>query len=225
MNPSRLRFIEGNRPSRAAARSGVPAPIRRMKTETPDHGRSDDRNADYRTVAASERPDDLNRGGCSTSDRPGTCRGTTIDMSEKEAFGPRLRRERERRGISLEHIAVITNVNVELWKGLEGNDFSQWPGGLFARAFVRDYARAIGVDADEVVGDFCRLFPIGDRRANTLIRAQSEVIGHESRYIDDPALIPGGVDRRGGGSLPEPPKAPVRKWFGARLFAAVRQRG
>jgi transcriptional regulator with XRE-family HTH domain len=146
-------------------------------------------------------------------------------MSEKEAFGPRLRRERERRGISLEHIAVITNVSVELWKGLEGNDFSQWPGGLFARAFVRDYARAIGVDADEVVDDFCRLFPVGDRRANRLIRGQSEIIGHESRYMDDPALIPGGVDRRGGATSPESPKAPIRKWFGARLFAAVRQRG
>jgi transcriptional regulator with XRE-family HTH domain len=144
-------------------------------------------------------------------------------MSEKEAFGPRLRRERERRGISLEHIAVITNVSVELWKGLERNDFSQWPGGLFARAFIRDYAHAIGVDADEVVDDFCRLFPLGDRRANSLIRAHSEVIGHETTYTDDPALIPGGVDRRG--SPPEPPQAPVRKWFGARLFAAVRQRG
>lgn len=142
-------------------------------------------------------------------------------MSEKEAFGPRLRRERERRGISLEHIALLTNVSVELWRGLEKNDFSQWPGGLFARAFIRDYAHAIGLDADEVVDDFCRLFPLGDRRANTLIRAQSEIIGHQTSYADDPALIPGGVDRRSGSSSPEPPPAPARRWFGARLFAAL----
>ena len=146
-------------------------------------------------------------------------------MSEKEAFGPRLRRERERRGITLEHIALITNVGVDLWTGLERNDFSQWPGGLFARAFVRDYANAIGLDADEVVDDFCRLFPVGDRRAHSLIRAQSEVIGHQTTFTDDPALIPGGVDRRAGGSPPAPDKPPARKWFGARLFAAVRQRG
>ena len=146
-------------------------------------------------------------------------------MSEKEAFGPRLRRERERRGISLEHIALLTNVTIELWMGLERNDFSQWPGGLFARAFVRDYANAIGVDADEVVDDFCRLFPVGDRRAQSLIRAQSEIIGHETNYADDPSLIPGGVDRRNGGEATELPKAPARRWFGARLFDAVRQRG
>jgi len=65
-------------------------------------------------------------------------------MSEQEAFGPRLRRERERRGISLEHIAALTNVGIDLWIGLEKNDFSQWPGGLFARSFVpgRDGVRA-----------------------------------------------------------------------------------
>lgn len=141
-------------------------------------------------------------------------------MFERDAFGPRLRRERERRGISLDTLAAVTNVSVELWTGLEKNDFSQWPGGLFARAFVRDYANAIGLDADEVVGDFCRLFPVGDRRAATLIRAQSEIIGHETTYADDASLIPGGVDRRASGAPPEQPK-PSRRWLGARLFAAL----
>src|SRR5215467_1019843 len=226
MNPRRLRLSERNRPSSAAARARMPASVRRVKTETPDHGRSDDRNADYRTVAPSGRRNALTSDGSPKSDRRRNCRGKSIAMSEQEAFGPRLRRERERRGISLDHIALLTNVTVELWMGLERNDFSQWPGGLFARAFVRDYANAIGADADEVVDDFCRLFPVGDRRANSLIRAQSEIIGHQTSYADDRALIPGGVDRRGAGATsPEPPKAPARKWFGARLFAAVRQRG
>ncbi|HEX6465075.1 MAG TPA: helix-turn-helix transcriptional regulator [Vicinamibacterales bacterium] len=142
-------------------------------------------------------------------------------MSEQQAFGPHLRRERERRGISLEQIAARTNVSVELWMGLERNDFSQWPGGLFARAFVRDYANAIGLDPDDVVGDFCRLFPLGDRRANSLIRAQSELIGHETTYRDDASMIPGGVERRNGGASSEPNQKPARRRLGARLFAAL----
>lgn len=142
-------------------------------------------------------------------------------MSEQQAFGPRLRRERERRGISLEQIATRTNVSVELWMALERNDFSQWPGGLFARAFVRDYANALGLDPDEVVDDFCRLFAVGDRRANSLIRAQSELIGHESAYSDDPAMIPGGVDRRNGVASPDPKPTPARRRLGARLLAAL----
>jgi transcriptional regulator with XRE-family HTH domain len=141
-------------------------------------------------------------------------------MSEQETFGPRLRRERERRGISLETLSVLTNVSVELWIGLESNDFSKWPRGLFARAFVRDYARAIGLDAAEVVDDFCRLFPLGDRRAMNLIRAQAELIGHDPQYRDDPALIPGRVDRRAGPE-PAPDARPLRRRWVPRILAAI----
>jgi transcriptional regulator with XRE-family HTH domain len=225
MKARRLGLSERNRPSSAAARARMPASVRRVKTQTPDHSRTDDRNADYRTVVPSARRNALNSDGYAESNRRRNCRGKWIAMSEQEAFGPRLRRERERRGISLDHIALLTNVTVDLWMGLERNDFSLWPGGLFARAFIRDYANAIGLDADEVVDDFCRLFPLGDRRANSLIRAQSEVIGHETTYADDRALIPGGVDRRTGEPSIEPAKVPARRWFGARLFDAVRQRG
>lgn len=140
-------------------------------------------------------------------------------MSERDTFGPRLRRERERRGISLETLAARTNVSLELWMGLETNDFSKWPGGLFARAFVRDYARVVGLDPDELVDDFCRLYPVGDRRALPKLRATAELIGHEFDAADDPQLIPGGVDRRGGagappaaaGTAPERPSA--RRWW------------
>ena len=115
-------------------------------------------------------------------------------MSDRHTFGPRLRAERERRGISLETIALVTKVGVDLWEGLERNDFSRWPTGIFARAFVRDYARAIGVDADEAIDEFCRLFPIGDRRADRLIKAHGELIGHN--VTADVSAVPPTGDRR-----------------------------
>jgi transcriptional regulator with XRE-family HTH domain len=117
-------------------------------------------------------------------------------MSDRDTFGPRLRRERERRGISLETIADVTKVGVELWDGLERNDFSRWPAGIFARAFIRDYSRAVGLDADEVVDEFCRLFPVGDRRAARIIKAQAELIGHNLASVDETALLPPEGDRR-----------------------------
>lgn len=119
-----------------------------------------------------------------------------ILMSDRDTFGPRLRRERERRGITLETIATLTKVGVDLWDGLERNDFSRWPSGIFARAFVRDYARAVGLDADDVVDEFCRLFPVGDRRGTRIIKAQAELIGHDAAPLDDPALLPPEGDRR-----------------------------
>jgi len=117
-------------------------------------------------------------------------------MSDRDTFGPRLRRERERRGISLETIADVTKVGVDLWDGLERNDFSRWPTGIFARAFIRDYARAVGLDSDEVVDEFCRLFPVGDRRAARIIKAQAELIGHNPASVDEAALLPPEGDRR-----------------------------
>jgi hypothetical protein len=118
-------------------------------------------------------------------------------MSDRETFGPRLRSERERRGISIETIASVTKVGAELWEGLERNDFSRWPTGIFARAFIRDYALAVGLDPDEVIDEFCRLFPIGDRRADRLIKAHGELIGHSVSL--EPAMIPPEGDRRAAG--------------------------
>ena len=141
-------------------------------------------------------------------------------MSERDTFGPRLRRERERRGISLETIATITNVSIELWQGFERNDLSRWPKGVFARAFVRDYAKAVGLDANEVVDDFCRLFPLGDRRVVPTIREQARLIGHEPAVEDEHALIPGGVERRGSRQAPPPP-AQTRMRLVPRLLRAI----
>jgi transcriptional regulator with XRE-family HTH domain len=117
-------------------------------------------------------------------------------MSDRDTFGPRLRSERERRGISIETIAAVTKVGADLWLGLERNDFSKWPTGIFARAFIRDYAKAIGLDGDELVDEFCRLFPQGDRRAARLIKAQAEIIGHVPSAVEDPAMVPRAGDRR-----------------------------
>jgi transcriptional regulator with XRE-family HTH domain len=120
-------------------------------------------------------------------------------MSERDTFGPRLRRERERRGISLETIATVTRVGTALWEGLEQNDFSRWPSGIFARAFVRDYAVAVGLEADEVVDEFCRLFPVGDRRAARIIQGQARIVGLQEVVAEDPGLLPAQGDRRAAG--------------------------
>jgi cytoskeletal protein RodZ len=132
-----------------------------------------------------------------------------------------MRRERERRGISLDTIVTRTNVSLELWLGFESNDFSRWPNGIFARAFVRDYAKAVGLDPTEVVDDFCRLYALGDRRLVPVIRAQAELIGHETTVADDPRLMPDGVDRRGGGSADVPPAAAPAPQRLVRIFRAI----
>lgn len=115
-------------------------------------------------------------------------------MSHKHSFGLRLRAARERRGLTVESISAKTKVPVALWEALERNDLANWPSGLFARAYVRDYARIIGLDPEEVVEEFCRHFPNGDRRRSTLVRAHAQVIDIRSQYRDE--QLPAGGDRR-----------------------------
>jgi transcriptional regulator with XRE-family HTH domain len=142
-------------------------------------------------------------------------------MADRDQFGPSLRKEREKRRITLETIAAATKVSVDLWEGLERNDLSRWPSGIFARAFVRDYARALGLDADAVVDEFCRLFPIGDRRATRIIEAQAELIGHKPEGLETPVQLPSGKDRRRNrrDRRPEPPP-PRFSVYKPRVLAA-----
>ena len=141
-------------------------------------------------------------------------------MSERDTFGPRLRSERERRNISLETIASVTKVSADLWDGLERNDFSRWPSGILARAFVRDYAKAIGLDEDEVLNEFCRLFPIGDRRVSRLIQAQAQLIGHTLDYAETGA-VPEDGDRRAEPTVPERNKIARAKFTPRTMAAAI----
>jgi cytoskeletal protein RodZ len=121
-------------------------------------------------------------------------------MSAREAFGPNLRRARVQAGVSLRTIVEATNVSQVLWDGLERSDFSRWPSGIAARAFIRDYAQIIGVDPNATVDDFCRWFPQGDRRAEPVLRGSAEIVNHELEWEDHvpPDVAEG--DRRGSPS-------------------------
>ena len=140
-------------------------------------------------------------------------------MADQEQFGPRLRREREKRRIELDEIATATNVGVELWEGLERNDFSRWPTGIFARAFVRDYARVVGLDADAIVDEFCRHFTIGDRRASRIVQAHGQLIGHSVDWAEGAEPLPAGRDRRRRSrDAAPPPRLPAT--YRPRILAA-----
>ena len=80
-------------------------------------------------------------------------------MIGQQAFGARLRTQRERQGVSLAAIADSTKIKLSLLDELERGDVSHWPHGLFRRAWLRDYAAAIGAPAESLVAEFVRLFP------------------------------------------------------------------
>ena len=74
-------------------------------------------------------------------------------------LGGKLREARERRGVSLRQIADRTKIAVSVLEGLERNDISRLPGGIFGRAFVRSFASEIGLDPEATIQEFIVQFP------------------------------------------------------------------
>ena len=95
-------------------------------------------------------------------------------MSERTAFAAELRRARERRGLSLDALAEQTKVSATLFAGLERADLSRWPSGIFRRAFIRSYAVAVGLDPEETVARFSRLFhdPAADPKSTKVSKSK-----------------------------------------------------
>jgi transcriptional regulator with XRE-family HTH domain len=88
-----------------------------------------------------------------------------MSNTSNHGFGPLLRAHRERRGITLDALAESIKVNASLLAKLERNDVTRWPPGIYGRALVREYAKSIGLPADDVVRQFLELLsPPAERR-------------------------------------------------------------
>src|SRR5258708_21950309 len=84
------------------------------------------------------------------------------------AFGENLRREREMRGVSLAEISQATKIGARMLDAVETERFERLPGGVFNAAFVRQYARYLGLDEDRTVAEF--MAACGDCAANQAAR-------------------------------------------------------
>src|SRR5258707_5900039 len=70
------------------------------------------------------------------------------------SFGEKLKQEREKRAITLEQISLSTKIGTRMLQALEEDKFSQLPGGIFNRGFVRAYANHVGLDEDQTVAAY-----------------------------------------------------------------------
>ena len=70
------------------------------------------------------------------------------------SFGTWLRRQRELREISLREIADVTKISIRYLEALEQDRFDVLPAPVFAHGFLKEYARYVGLDADEVVNSY-----------------------------------------------------------------------
>jgi len=66
-------------------------------------------------------------------------------------MGAWLRTQREARGVSVQEIAQASKISLRYLEAIESDRFDTLPAPVFVRGFLREYARVVGLDPDEVV--------------------------------------------------------------------------
>jgi len=71
-----------------------------------------------------------------------------------DPLGDYLKQAREKKGLSFEQVASQTRIQEHHLQALESEDFANLPAKVFAKGFVRSYAKALGLDEEEALQYF-----------------------------------------------------------------------
>jgi cytoskeleton protein RodZ len=69
-------------------------------------------------------------------------------------FGEKFRKERERRGFTLDDVSNVTKIGSRMLKAIEEDRFEALPGGVFNKGFIRAYAKHLGLNDEEAISDY-----------------------------------------------------------------------
>jgi len=70
------------------------------------------------------------------------------------SVGEVFKQVREAKGLTLEEVASKTRIHPEFLKALEEGNFAKLPDQVFAKGFVRAYARSLGMDEEDTIRRF-----------------------------------------------------------------------
>jgi transcriptional regulator with XRE-family HTH domain len=80
-----------------------------------------------------------------------------------EGIGEILRETRERKNVSLDQIEETTKIKKRYLQAMEHEEWSQMPGKVYAKGFLRTYARYLSLDEQSI----CDLFEISQSKRET----------------------------------------------------------
>jgi len=118
--------------------------------------------------------------------------------------GQILKENREKKGITLNEVALATKINVKALTAIEEGDLENLPTKTFLRGFVRSYARYLGLDEEAILSSFYEEMGSTKPKVNTIPEAKvlsdsespfspgslaGELRGHSSKIIAVIAII------------------------------------
>lgn len=74
-------------------------------------------------------------------------------------LGARLKEARESKGYSLEEVQSLTKIQKRYLQGIEEGDYSMMPGSFYVRAFIKQYAEAVGLSSEELFESYSNDIP------------------------------------------------------------------
>ncbi len=74
-------------------------------------------------------------------------------------LGTRLKEARLSKGYSLDDLQEITKIQKRYLIGIEEGNYSIMPGSFYVRAFIKQYADAVGLDAEEILETYKNELP------------------------------------------------------------------
>src|SRR6478609_4907475 len=71
-----------------------------------------------------------------------------------DSIGDFFKQVRETKGLTIDEVASKTRIRTDFVKALEEGNFAKLPDQVFARGFVRSYARSLGLDEEDAIHRF-----------------------------------------------------------------------
>ncbi len=88
-----------------------------------------------------------------------------MDLKE---LGSRLKAERERQGFTIEQIMELTKISRVNVYAIEDGNKKDFPHPVYAKGFIKNYAKVLGLNSDEIGEEFSRFYSVDEEPEESL---------------------------------------------------------
>lgn len=99
--------------------------------------------------------------------------------------GSILKKERIRSKLSIEEVSVATKIQPHYLKAIEEDKFSKFPSSVYAKGFLQNYAKYLGVNSDRILALYRRM--MGETPRQIVKEAQKPL--KEPKLVITPSLL------------------------------------
>ncbi|PLR84297.1 helix-turn-helix domain-containing protein [Bacillus canaveralius] len=103
-------------------------------------------------------------------------------------LGNRLKEAREAKGMSLDELQTATKIQKRYLKGIEEGNYEMMPGQFYVRAFIRQYAEAVGIEPEELYEQYKNDIPAAHNEDITekisRVQTRKNISDNSSKILD-----------------------------------------